>query len=308
MDHKLLLPLILLFSTFSSSAEERWFEVELLLFQRNVDIADVKEDLSSENIAIDTANSLPFLKTAENLNCIAGEPCMHEPNPVLIDKASFDTDGNVFQLLDNSQLQFAAQREKLANHAAFTPLLHLAWRMPVESKNNAKPIHIFAGKNFALTMLNQALNNTQKGLLSDEGMSEKLESVSNQDLVSDIINAQSSPSADKWAIDGNLKIYLNHYLFIDSQLLIRQQVTQAVKSREITPQPDIEIINTENDVQVIKLTAAQESIEVENEIVLKEVLFDQNRRLRSEEIHYFDHPLMGMIIQIRKIAPEQSVQ
>ena len=27
----------------------------------------------------------------------------------------------------------------------------------------------------------------------------------------------------------------------------------------------------------------------------------QNRRVRSDEIHYFDHPKMGMILQIRKM-------
>ena len=39
--------------------------------------------------------------------------------------------------------------------------------------------------------------------------------------------------------------------------------------------------------------------------VITESLFDQNRRLRSGEIHYFDHPLMGMIVQIRKIPKNE---
>lgn len=35
--------------------------------------------------------------------------------------------------------------------------------------------------------------------------------------------------------------------------------------------------------------------------IIKTMLFDQKQQLRSEKIYYFDHPLMGMIIQIRKI-------
>ena len=36
---------------------------------------------------------------------------------------------------------------------------------------------------------------------------------------------------------------------------------------------------------------------------LKRYLMDQFKRVRSEEIHYLDHPLMGMIIQIRNFEP-----
>ncbi|WP_434940650.1 CsiV family protein [Shewanella sp. HL-SH8] len=34
----------------------------------------------------------------------------------------------------------------------------------------------------------------------------------------------------------------------------------------------------------------------------------QNRRVRSGEIHYFDHPQMGMVMQIRKMAQPTSVK
>ena len=34
---------------------------------------------------------------------------------------------------------------------------------------------------------------------------------------------------------------------------------------------------------------------------LEETYFDQTSRLESGEIHYLDHPVMGMIVQIRKM-------
>ena len=44
---------------------------------------------------------------------------------------------------------------------------------------------------------------------------------------------------------------------------------------------------------------------VETKTAVTETLFDQKRRLRSEEIHYLDHPLFGVIVQIRKIPADE---
>jgi hypothetical protein len=34
---------------------------------------------------------------------------------------------------------------------------------------------------------------------------------------------------------------------------------------------------------------------------LKSYRLDQKRRMRSTETHYLDHPLLGMIIQVRRV-------
>ena len=271
LNYRLLLPLILLCTTSAISAEERWFEIELLLFQRNMDIKAVKEDLIIKNSMIDSSSSTRLLKTEVNNLCVEGSPCLHKKIPVLIDNTQFDAQANGFQRLDNEQLQLTPQREKLKKHASFEPLLHLAWRMPVKNRNSAKAIHLFAGENYA----------------------DKI--------------AQSA--SDKWAIDGNFKIYLDRYLFIDSQLLVRQETTQDIISAAVKPQEqEFEVLDSENDVQVIKQNENLEPAEVKQKTVINEVLFDQNRRLRSGEIHYFDHPLMGMIVQIRKIPAQELVE
>lgn len=311
LNYRLLLPLILICTAFSTNAEERWFEVELLLFQRNIDIQDVKEDLATENITIDSTTSISILKKQLNNLCVAGEPCLHKKNPVLITSNQFDSQGNSFQLLDKDKLQLSPQREKLKSHASFTPLLHLTWRMPVESRNKAKPIHIFAGENFAFNMQQRALNKlaaAEKPADSRETDSETVKSEELEQTTEDnLVDIPQAPLlTDKWSIDGNFKIYLDHYLFIDSQLVIRQETTQDIKQPETELTETFEVLNSENDVEVIKQTETEESVAVTQETVVSEVLFDQSRRLRSEEIHYLDHPLMGIIVQIRKIPVQQQ--
>lgn len=251
MNYKLFLPIMLLCSSFSASAEERWFEVEVLLFQRNTSLEKAGEKLSDDLLAVDTSNSTSMLK----VNATG------ETNPVVISAQQFDQNANNFILLDSSHLQFTEQRKKLAAHAGFKPILHMAWQMPVKNNINAKPIHLFGGENLGL----------------------------------------GAQLGDKWAVDGNFKIYLDHYLFIDSQFIVRQKIEQEQSKQQPADIQNSNSLESENGVEIIDLNIDSDTFVNNKKMVIKGVLFDQKRRLRSEEIHYLDHPLMGVIVQIRKI-------
>ncbi|MGB6137688.1 MAG: CsiV family protein, partial [Shewanella sp.] len=41
---------------------------------------------------------------------------------------------------------------------------------------------------------------------------------------------------------------------------------------------------------------------------LQSIPLIQNRRVRSGELHYFDHPQLGIVMQIRKMAQPTSVK
>jgi len=293
-------------------AEQRWFEVELLLFQRNVDIQGITEDLSSDELIVDSSNSVNMLNSSPDEQCVAGQACLSTRNPTVIGSAEFDTGSNHFLRLDSSQLQLTAQREKLERHARFEPLLHMAWRMPTVSGRIAKPLHIFAGKNLAprepaiaQQVVEQSVTTT---LLSEDPSYEVFDAPTSVNQIVDNTQ-QEINKEDKWEIDGNFKVYLDHYLFIDTQLIIRQAVTETVQRVEQTA---VELIDDENGVQIAKQIENSDIVntlpEIEQRIVIKEALFDQNRRLRSGEIHYLDHPLMGIIVQIRKIPESELAQ
>ena len=289
MNYKRLVALALTVTSLSLQAEERWFDVELLLFKRNVDIQNITEHLSSEQIVIDSNRRINLLKTMPDMQCPLGETCLSSKNPTVITSAQFDNTGSNFERLSSSQLQLTPQRQQLEKHARFTPLLHMGWRMPTVSGRIAKPIHIFAGNNLGKVLANQNMPEqlNLNTLIANDGI---LEVTSAQDTTSSI--------EDKWEVDGNFKVYLDHYLFIDSQLIIRKAVKETIQ--QIIP--NVELIDDENGVQIAKpLESNAVNTQTVQQTVIKESLFDQNRRLRSEEIHYLDHPLMGILVQIRKI-------
>ena len=87
-----------------------------------------------------------------------------------------------------------------------------------------------------------------------------------------------------WSIDGFLKVEVGHFLHVTADLSIinmslAEQATRQLVNSEKTP--------------------------------LKSIRLEQNKRVRSKEIHYFDHPYMGIIVQIRRhdqVAPIEEVK
>jgi hypothetical protein len=78
-----------------------------------------------------------------------------------------------------------------------------------------------------------------------------------------------------WFLDGFLKVHLDHYLYITADFNMLSHPLDKSTSNA-TNKAKIQLIN-----------------------------FSQNKRAITGEIHYFDHPYMGMIVQIRRFDPSK---
>jgi hypothetical protein len=87
-----------------------------------------------------------------------------------------------------------------------------------------------------------------------------------------------------WSLDGLFKVHLkrNNYLYIESELNIVDS----------THKPSV--LNATQ-----KLTNKVNKTLDENKVIS----FKQDRRVITGEIHYFDHPRIGMIVQLRRFDP-----
>jgi hypothetical protein len=101
---------------------------------------------------------------------------------------------------------------------------------------------------------------------------------------------------------------VQHYLYAEAQLDLRSPstkeviVTDSVTATEpMEPSADNSVATGTEDSNVIagNLQAIEPQREVQT--FIKDYRFDQKRRMRSSETHYLDHPLMGMIIQVRRV-------
>ena len=241
-------------------------------------------------------------------------------------------------LLNEEHLQMSTLVQKLRWQKTSTPLLHIGWRQPMVARHLAVPIHLFAGKNYS-DEFDEKGNNRAFTLEKDALQQESVNELNNQSLlvnsndsnnniydwatpkiaISDILtelkNKQAPINDAKlWQLDGLLNIYLNHYLFIEADFDLRKiEQVKVITQEEIqdTQSP------TNQSISLLKTLNTSED-EVTNEIAsepefsyvsqLTSHPMKQHRRVRSKEIHYFDHPSMGMIIQIRRFEIPEPAQ
>lgn len=77
----------------------------------------------------------------------------------------------------------------------------------------------------------------------------------------------------EWSINGFLKVDVERFLHVTAEFnVINMSIAEQTRQQQTNSTP----------------------------IPLQSIHFKQNKRVRSNEIHYFDHPYMGMIVQIRR--------
>jgi hypothetical protein len=417
-------------SSFNLSAaeeEKRWFEVEVIVFERNVNAAKVKEHwdealyptfsddnldpmalfLEKANLAdlgetteiglldgellaqsaddlqaglIDDTSELPDLGIQE---AAAPSPTLDKPviktldvvksTTVTIDGASLKGEVQYpeFKIVPASELQLSEQFSALNNHANYNVLLHSAWRMPPEARKGALPIRLFAGHNFQQEYNmdgNAKKRPANNNLVEDPAVNiqpindDTVIDLDGVEFVDEALQAQTpnqsqlptpvQATSPVWQLDGELTIYLEHYLYAKTDLFIRKEGVKVIRSTPPTPPSRVSeelITSKENDIDLLALSGIHLKRESASELprtvnflnkanvtdndndaelgtddqinnvqiqerrvpFLNSYPMQQLRVIRSGEIHYLDHPMFGMIIQIRKyelpdVAPESE--
>ncbi|WNC67253.1 CsiV family protein [Thalassotalea nanhaiensis] len=211
--------------------------------------------------------------------------------------ANEDLYANVPYLLNKDSLELTHIRQSLSRSKHFKPLLHVAWRQAVVDRRAAKPVRLMAGENQSLTKVTNddvieldkdlQITEEEKQEIITNHLGQIIEDIEQNNIQLDVLtkqikNQQIQPLFDEqttaatenidkqhkqnWHIDGLFNVHLDHYLYINSQFNV---ITETTSNNNDKPSDNL-------------------------------VPFKQNRRVISGEVHYFDHPYMGMIVQIRR--------
>ncbi len=230
-----------------------------------------------------------------------------------------------FVLLHDDLLQLKTEALNISRHVSYDLLAHFSWRQPVLSKREATRLRIAGGFDYQ-----------QSYEFSGE---KKLEIVSIEkephlnNLAPEIVTQtqQSSPTdkhqdgkpvlvALPWVpeIDGSIIVYIHrNYLHLDTDLYYRRPGKEQIDIFDLTSLPSLDDIANQPSTETDLPGLTQQSINTDafswqydddflsedNKQAYTERLFNyplkQNRRLRSNQLHYFDHPLIGMLVMIR---------
>jgi uncharacterized protein YjbI with pentapeptide repeats len=110
-------------------------------------------------------------------------------------------------------------------------------------------------------------------------------------------------------IDCRMKVFLKYinrvpYLHIDSEMFYRHQVptqyfTGSDLSKELASSNSRTLLNDDGENSVLENSLSETDAQtVEYQLV--SIPLAEQRRVISKQLHYFDHPLYGFIVQIRR--------
>lgn len=300
--------IIALSHTFNAHAES-WFEVEVFIFERQSNSLEQWPDLSAPNknkqlIDIITPEiSTDITGVAIGLSgCDASDWALDTsgcndpkvsnntksypsilPFTIAAKTPRHAVIGESAVLLSEQQGQFKQLINTLNREGNIQGLVHLTWQQNMQSRRNAKAIRIIGGRDFSkqFTYHGQPVSQSQP--------SPAVTMIGDYSALGSINTP--APVMPVWELDGSINIYLSHYLYIETDLFLRK-----VSQKLMDP----------NHGELMGFNSP--STEKVMTPFLQSIPLDQNRRVRSGQIHYFDHPQMGLVMQIRKMEQPTQVK
>lgn len=251
------------------SNHEGWYQVELIVFARK---DDAGQEHWPHNIKLRYPGDWVELKDP-TITATNSDGNSNPSVPVI------DVTKEAFYLLPATDRQLNAQAKKLENNSRFELLFHQAWRQVIASKKNSKAILINGGQQFGQ---HQALEGSIR--LS---VATYLEIQTNLWYSQFDVNVGQEVTR-QWPEIPLRPNYTNvntSGLSLDSNLELEQALaTENQQWKGGNFDPDSNNTATEN--------AAPEYV------TRQIILLQQERDMRSSEVHYLDHPVLAAIIQI----------
>tara|TARA_Y100000296_G_scaffold83039_1_gene113167 strand:- start:170 stop:1894 length:1725 start_codon:yes stop_codon:yes gene_type:complete len=243
-------------------------------------------------------------------------------------------------LLTSEQQALSSISRQIRSNRQLERLFHATWRQPVMfGQNNAFDVRLFGGQNYAqkfdlngdmraqqsnTALIKSANSESEFGYDATADLNSNESSATTQsvteiattsDIFANIDRRLSNPQAIKyeafkaldtaiiveqgddnaldpslrtpiWEIDGTIKVFLKYinrvpYLHVDGEMFYRQPVPLSYFSSE-------------------ESNAASAGQATPTEYKLVSVPLAEQRRVISTQLHYFDHPLFGFVVQIRR--------
>lgn len=174
---------------------------------------------------------------------------------------------------------FADKMPKLENTKGMTVVWSKKWRQPIQSK--------------------------QQSTSSDNTMAIALKAPLN---LTDTIN--KGQALDEIEINGNIHLYRSRYLHIVTELQVQHWRTLA-DSHELGKNFSSPRSSQLSEKNIIPSSSSSPLTTIDK-IPLRAAHVNQSRRMRSNELHYLDHPMLGILVRVTPVdygtQPEDIAQ
>ena len=259
--------ILLLLSTPPAHAQhEGWYQVEMIVVARK---DDAGQEHWPNNIKLRYPGDWVELKDPNTSS---------DGNT----ETSVDLTKEAFYLLPSSERQLNAQAQKLQRNSRFDVLFHNAWRQVITNKKTSKAILISGGQTFGQ-------HQTLEGSIR-LSVATYLELQTNLWLAQFDLNVgqEITRAWPEIPLRPNYSMTGLRNLSLDSEVEAELERALATESTQWT------IGGLENN------TTTPTS---DNYVTRQIILLQQERDMRSNEVHYIDHPALNVIIQVTPYSP-----
>jgi len=203
-------------------------------------------------------------------------------------------------LLPQSELQLMSLYKDINWDKSYTPLLHTVWRQPVAvEQENAFSIPILAGKNLTFQADREQSIEHDKQLANelilrqtDPQMVVKTVSPIVSPIISTIVPQIKATLDDTLALYPDQLKQTQDKAMIDTTSVFEFEGLVTVYIKYINRVPYLHI-----DSHALFNTAQVSNTEP---LTIIPHTFKQRRRVISNQVHYFDHPYFGIVIELRR--------
>ncbi|MEZ5572332.1 MAG: CsiV family protein [Halioglobus sp.] len=263
---RLLISVLVLCPGYTFAQVNNLYRVELLVFSYPVGGASEQWDATPE---------LGYPRTTQLL-LYPGEHSASELRSADA-SASVVQAPTIFTPLPSVQREFGAKAAAMQSSGRYRILFHEAWIQPIAGKSAAIPIVL-----------------------------------------------DRSGDGGPWpALQGTIKLYLSRYFYLDTNLWLNTQGEYLPGTWRMPPPPrgPASPVNTATESIATESPAAAESTVLSTrqpgaalaeEVVESDypfrhaVLLKQSRRMRSGQLNYIDHPMLGVLVKISPLSKPES--
>lgn len=251
----------------------RWYQIEVFIYANN-NPAAAREEVWPRELGLKYHEPLAVLTELDEQLAEAQEAAAVNSGPnLLADRSTAAPEAVVMPVpllvLDKEQQQLNRIANNILRQADFRPLFHKAWRQPLTDRKNSEQIIILGGEQFD----------------------------------------------QHYELEGTISISVERYLHITTNLWFSTFTSNVGDNENLWPVlPAIPVTqaNTQSDTTLenpdffaaepfsnsFSLGSEFQALTGNQYSVERTVTLRQHRRMRSNELHYLDHPLLGLLIKI----------
>ncbi len=255
-----------------AAVPSRWYEVEVIVFERTNVAADDPErfDRSSGLPAVKEATELLLESVNSETPLVSALSAVPPPVPYL--------------LLTNIEHKLAPEYASLARARNYTPLLHAAWRQPVVDEQDAPAVYLNS----------RVLSDWKKKASAPLMLGESQDEPAVEQL--DYTNLQPE-------VDGFVRLSVGRFLHVAVDMEYLLPEPYWTHRDELPRLPEGAGDSAANQATVAmepnSLMVADTGPPAPMQHPIRRYRLEESRRVRRNEVHYFDHPRFGVLVQVR---------